>query len=198
MVIWFLIVTTGFIFYYCGMTCFYREVGKEKVKVAQSCLALWPHGLYSPWNSPGQNTGVGSPFLLQGIFPTQRSNPGLPHCRRILYQLSFQGSPTEPTGTCCAAHRTLFNVVWQPGWEEGLEENGCMYTDDGVSLLFTWNYHSIVYQLCPNKRQRAKKESSDKMKRELALTDSVQFSSVAQSCLTLCDPEFSRPEYWSG
>ena len=51
-----------------------------------------PFGLYSPWNSPGQNTGVGSHSLLQGIFPTQGSNPGLPHCRRILYQLSHQGS----------------------------------------------------------------------------------------------------------
>ena len=49
--------------------------------------------LYSPWNSPGQNTRVGSCSLLQGIFPTQGSNPGLPHCRWILYQLSHQGSP---------------------------------------------------------------------------------------------------------
>ena len=55
--------------------------------------SLWPHGLHSPWNSPGQNTGVGSLSLLQGIFPTQGSNPGLPHCRQILYQLSHQGSP---------------------------------------------------------------------------------------------------------
>ena len=54
---------------------------------------LWPHGLYSSWNSPGQNTGVGSPSLLQGIFPTQGSNPRLPHCRQILYQLSHKGSP---------------------------------------------------------------------------------------------------------
>ena len=46
-----------------------------------------------PWNSPGQNTGVGSLSLLQGIFPTQGSNPGLPHCREILYQLSHNGSP---------------------------------------------------------------------------------------------------------
>ena len=45
------------------------------------------HGLYSPWNSPGQNTGVGSLSLLQGIFPTWESNRGLLHCRRILYQL---------------------------------------------------------------------------------------------------------------
>ena len=44
-------------------------------------------------NSPGQNTGVGSLSLLQGIFPAQGSNPGLPHCRQILYQLSHKGSP---------------------------------------------------------------------------------------------------------
>ena len=55
--------------------------------------SLWPHGLYSPWNSPGQNTGVGSLSLLQGIFPTQELNPGLSHCRQILYQLSHKGSP---------------------------------------------------------------------------------------------------------
>ena len=52
-----------------------------------------PYGLYSPWNSPGQNTGVGSLSLLQRIFPTQGSNPVLPYCRWILYQLSYQGSP---------------------------------------------------------------------------------------------------------
>ena len=45
------------------------------------------------WNSPGQNTGVGSLSLLQEIFPTQESYPGLPHCRQILYQLSHQGRP---------------------------------------------------------------------------------------------------------
>ena len=68
---------------------------KKKVKVAQLCLTLCdPSGLYSPWNSPGQNTEVGSLSLLQGIFPTQGSNPGLLHCRRILYQLS----PRKPSG----------------------------------------------------------------------------------------------------
>ena len=46
-----------------------------------------------PWNSPGKNTGVGSHTLLQGIFQTQGSNPGLLHCRWILYQLSHKGSP---------------------------------------------------------------------------------------------------------
>ena len=57
------------------------------------CTTLWPHGPYSPWNSPGQNTGVDNLSLLQGIFPSQELNPGLPHCRQILYQLSHQGSP---------------------------------------------------------------------------------------------------------
>ena len=56
------------------------------------CDSLRPHGLYSPRNSPSQNPGVGSLSLLQGIFPTQGSNPGLLHCRWICYQLSYQGS----------------------------------------------------------------------------------------------------------
>ena len=46
-----------------------------------SSNSLRPHGLYSPWNSQSQNIGVSSLSLLQGIFPTQESNPGLPHCR---------------------------------------------------------------------------------------------------------------------
>ena len=55
---------------------------KVKVKAYQSRLTLWD-------NSPGQNTFA----LLQGIFPTQGSNPGFPHCKRILYQLSHKGKP---------------------------------------------------------------------------------------------------------
>ena len=62
----------------------------NEVKVTQSCLTLQPHRLYIPWNSPGQNTGVSSLSLLQGIFPTQ---PGLLHCRQILYQLNHKGNP---------------------------------------------------------------------------------------------------------
>ena len=62
----------------------------KRVKIAQSCPTL---GLSSPWNSPGQNTGVGGLSLLQGIFPIQGLNPGLPHCRWILYQLGHKGSP---------------------------------------------------------------------------------------------------------
>jgi len=66
-----------------------------EVKVSHSVVSdsLWPYGLYSPWNSPGQNTGVGSLSVLQGIFPTQGSNSGLLHCRQILYHLSHKRSP---------------------------------------------------------------------------------------------------------
>ena len=57
--------------------------------------SLQSHGLYSSWNSPVQNTGVGKLSLLQGIFSTQRLDPGLPHCRRILYKLSHKGKPKK-------------------------------------------------------------------------------------------------------
>ena len=57
--------------------------------------SLRPHGLQPtrllcPWDSPGKDTGVGRHFLLQGIFPTWGLNPGLPHCRQMLYRLSYQ------------------------------------------------------------------------------------------------------------
>ena len=68
---------------------------KKRKWKSLSCVWLCNPGLYSPWNSPHQNTGVGSLSLLQGIFPTQKLNPGLPHCRQILYKLSHQGSPRK-------------------------------------------------------------------------------------------------------
>ena len=74
--------------------------------VAQSCLTLLqPHGLQStwllcPWDFPGKNTGVGCHALLQELFPTQESKPGLLHCRHILYCQSDQGSPQFPYNWC--------------------------------------------------------------------------------------------------
>ena len=62
------------------------------MKVPQSCSPLRHHGLYSLWNSPGENTGVGSISLLQGI-PTQGLNSDLLPCRQIRYQLGHKGSP---------------------------------------------------------------------------------------------------------
>ena len=55
--------------------------------------SLRPHELCNPWNSPGHNVGMGNCSLLQGTFPAQGSNPGLPHSGQILYQLSHKGSP---------------------------------------------------------------------------------------------------------
>ena len=67
----------------------------QKLEWSESCSvmsdSLWPHWL--SWNSPGQNTGVGSLSHFQGIFPTQGSNPGVPNYRQILYQLSHKGNP---------------------------------------------------------------------------------------------------------
>ena len=65
---------------------------KVKVRVAQSCLTMCDPMDYSPWNSQGQNSGMDSHSSLQGIFPNQGSNPGFPHCRSILYQLSQKGN----------------------------------------------------------------------------------------------------------
>ena len=83
---------------YCLIHCLTQSKHsrvKSEAKVAQSCLTLCDPIDY-PWNSPGQNTGVGTLSLLQGIFPTQGLNPGLLHCRQIVYQLSHQGSSNNP------------------------------------------------------------------------------------------------------
>ena len=68
-------------------------VKSKKWKSLSRVRLFEPARFLCPWNSPGRNTGVGSLSLLQGISPTQGSNPSLPHCRWILYQLSHKGSP---------------------------------------------------------------------------------------------------------
>ena len=83
-----------------------RESESESFLVVSHSLG--PHGLYSPWNSPGQNTGVGSLSLLQGIFWTQESNWGLLRCRRILYQLSYQENPIKKKDILISRHKTIY------------------------------------------------------------------------------------------
>ena len=85
--------------------------------------SLGPRGLYSPWKSLGQNTGVGSLSLFQGIFPTQGSNPGLQHMQADSYQLSYQWS----SQTCKHAK------IWILGSIPIL-----LNSNNGVELMSMW------------------------------------------------------------
>ena len=88
---WFSLELTGLIFMKRSEVKWSEEVKRSESGWLMRD-SLRPHGLYSPWNSPGQNTEMSSLSLLHGIFPTQGSNPGLTLCRWILYQLSHKGS----------------------------------------------------------------------------------------------------------
>ena len=91
-----------------GLPSLYRFEVKWSESHSVVSDSLQSHGLYSPWNSPGQNTGGGSLSFLQGIFPTQGLNPGLLHCRQILYQLSHQWSLPPVKRNVLSPVRTLF------------------------------------------------------------------------------------------
>ena len=112
---------------------------KVKVKVAQSCLTLCDPTDYTVCRIL-QNTGVCSHSLLQGIFPTQGSNPGAPCCLQILYQLSHKGSPRKlewvaypfsrgsswprnQTGVSCIAGRlfTSWAIRENHNWKRGVK-----------------------------------------------------------------------------
>ena len=133
-----------------------RKLEWVVISFSKSCLvmsnSLQPHGLYCSWNSSGQNTVVSSLSLLQGIFPTLESNPGLLHCRRILHQLSYKGSP-----------RILEWVAYSFSSVSSWLRNRV-----GVSLISGRFFTNWVIREAP--------------------TVHVQFSSVTQSCPTLCDP----------
>ena len=106
--------------------------------------SLQPHGLYSPWNSPGQNTGVDNLSLLQGIFPTQGSNPGLLHYRQILYQLRHKGSP-----------RILVGVAYPFSSRSSQPRNQTRISCIAGGFFTNWAIREVpksevkVVQLCP-------------------------------------------------
>ena len=87
----------------CSHSVLYWRPESESHPAAAKSLvmskSLQSHGLCSPGNSPDQNTGVVSLYFLQGILPTKGLNPGRLHCRWILYQLSYQGSPSQSNKT---------------------------------------------------------------------------------------------------
>ena len=95
--------------------------------------------LLCPWGSPGKNTGVGCHSLLQGIFPTQESNPGLLHYKQILYQLSYQGS---------CFHFFPFYVL-QSDWTGCYDLNFFLMlsfkTAFPLSSIYVFIYFSILY-----------------------------------------------------
>ena len=111
------------------------SVWSESESRSVTSNTLWPHGLHSPWNSLGQNTGVGSLSLLQGIFPTQGLNLGFPHSRQILL-------PAEPEGVTtkyiCSARILWIHVI-----------NYLAYVSTQVN---NWDpkYHIVHHRMCPD------------------------------------------------
>ena len=120
--------------------------------VAQSCSTLcdsmdWsPSGSSVHEDSPGKNTGVGCPALLQGIFPTQGLNPGLPHCRWIPYHLSHQGSPPgiliHPKSIKANKHyKSCCVELIEKYWDQDASPVG---TYANIHWVFTYYLTSIV------------------------------------------------------
>ena len=106
--------------------------------------SLWPCGRYSPWNSQGQDTRVGSPSLLREIFPIQGSNPGLLHCRQILYQLSHKGSPRILQWVACPFSSRSF---WPRNWTRVSCTAGGFFTNwtirEALLLLLLSHFRSV-------------------------------------------------------
>ena len=78
---------------YNGILLSPKEEGNNAICSNMKGFRDYHSKLLHPWDSPGKNTGAGCHALLQGIFPTQGWNPGLPRCRWVLYCLNHQGSP---------------------------------------------------------------------------------------------------------
>ena len=126
------------------------------ILVSVSCSvmnnSLRPHGLQStrllcPWDFPGKDTGVGCHFLLQEVFPTQGLNPGLLHCRHILYWLSYKGSPKNIINLIL-----VLTIWWCPCVESYVVGRGCLLwpvRSLGKTLLAFALLHSVLQgQIC--------------------------------------------------
>ena len=122
----------------------WSEVNWSRSVVSDS---LWPHRLQParllcPWDFPGSSAGVDCHFLLQGIFPTRGSNPGLPHCRQTLYLLSHQGSPFPNSSH---KKRGFFLM--------GSSASACMhaYVHVNMCILFTCEWIHVC--MCARRQQ---------------------------------------------
>ena len=155
-----------------------------------SCLvlsdSLRPHGLYNPpgssvhGDSPDKNTGVGCHPLLQGIFPTQGLNPGVPHCRWILYHLSHQGSPAA-----AAAAKSLQSC---PTLCDPIDSSPPSSAVPGILQARTLEWVAISFSSAWNWKVKVKSLSC------------VQPSVTPWTAAHQAPPSmgFSRQEYWSG
>ena len=146
----------------------YESESSENESHSVMSDSLWSHALYSPKNYLGQNTGVGSLSLFQGIFPSQGSNPGLPQCRQIFLLAEPQGKPKNTgvgslssrgssqlgnwTGVSCIA-LVLYQLSYQGSPLTILimlqlsfytnEEKKKKKTEGGVQIsMFTFAYYS--------------------------------------------------------
>ena len=137
-----------------------RSHGGEEVKCSRSVVSnsLRPHKLQRsrllcPWDFPGNSTGVDCHFLLQGIFPTQGSNPGLPHCRQTLYHLSHQGSITTQSGGITTQsfqfskqYSQFLAMTLFYNLSKHTEQVFCGETKSSTSsFLFTWYGVQIIF-----------------------------------------------------
>ena len=106
--------------------------------------SLWPCGLSSPWNSPGQNTGVGNLSLLQQVFLTQKIEPESPTLRWIFYQLSYQGSP-EKTTTINMHILFFFYIVFHYRLLQNIDYSSSYNTVGPCWFLNSVNWKSLIY-----------------------------------------------------
>ena len=117
---------------------------------------LQPARLLCPWDFPGNNTGVDCRFLLQGIFLTQGLNPGLLHCRQILYHLSHQESLNCLRG--CGEMFSLINFsVQKPVWY-----HGCIFSLSLVDI-------DAISHFYPNIQRRKKKKLRLRTERKIQI-----------------------------
>ena len=110
---------------------------------------LQPTRLLHPWDFPGNSPGVDCHFLLQGIFPTQGSNPGLPYCRQRLYHLSHQGIPFHCNkyifvlflnNLICVCKVTSVASPWE------LKESSCFRATE-FNIFIKINFTNYVFQI---------------------------------------------------
>ena len=125
---------------------------------------LQPTRLLCPWDFPGKNTAVGCHLLLQRIFPTLGLNPGIPHCRQMLYCLSHQGSHTMLLNICIIInyppnipsagegngnplqHSCLENPMDRGAWQAVV--HGVAKSQTGLrDFTFTFHFHALEKEM---------------------------------------------------